>query len=96
MDGAVAKNLDRRLARVEGQVRGLRRMVGEGVYCIDILNQLSAVQAALDQFGAHLATRHVETCILGTGSDGKHKHSAEMSREEMLDELQRTLSRLMR
>ncbi|MFN3961543.1 MAG: metal-sensitive transcriptional regulator [Fimbriimonadaceae bacterium] len=88
--------LDRRLARIEGQVRGLRRMVSEGDYCVDILTQLSAVRSALDQFGAELATSHVETCILGHGTGSAHGEGQGMTREDLLDELKSTLSRLMR
>ena len=88
--------LDRRLARIEGQVRGLRRMVSEGEYCVDILTQLSAVRSALDQFGAELATSHVETCILGHGTGTAHGEGQCMSQEDLLDELKSTLSRLMR
>jgi len=89
-------SLDRRLARVEGQVRGIRRMVEEDAYCIDILTQLSAVQSALDQFGAELATSHIQTCIVGAESNTAHDHCHSMSKEELLDELRNTLSRLMK
>lgn len=89
-------SLDRRLARVEGQVRGIRRMVSEDNYCIDILTQLSAVRSALDQFGAELATSHVQTCIVGKGTQTAHGHCESMSQEEMMDELKTTLSRLMK
>ncbi|MCC6402887.1 MAG: metal-sensitive transcriptional regulator [Fimbriimonadaceae bacterium] len=88
--------LDRRLARIEGQVRGLRRMVGEGAYCIDVLDQLSAVQAALDQFGARLAVSHIEGCILGSGEVSAHPGSQGLTKEEKLHELQKTLVKLMR
>lgn len=88
--------LDRRLARIEGQVRGVRRMVSEDEYCIDILTQLSAVRSALDQFGAELATSHVESCILGKGTSTAHGHCENMSEDDLLDELRNTLSRLMK
>lgn len=88
--------LDRRLARVEGQVRGLRRMVDQDSYCIDILTQLSAIRSALDQFGAELATQHVQSCILGHETETAHGQCESMTQEEMLDELKNTLSRLMR
>ena len=58
-------SLDRRLARVEGQVRGIRRMVSEDNYCIDILTQLSAVRSALDQFGTSYITRSNLYCWQG-------------------------------
>ena len=96
MKPAIQKSLDRRLARIEGQVRGLRRMIEEGDYCIDILTQLSAVRSALDQFGAELATFHVESCILGKGTRQTPEHCEEMTQEDLLDELKNTLSRLMK
>ncbi|HTQ10740.1 MAG TPA: metal-sensitive transcriptional regulator [Fimbriimonadaceae bacterium] len=88
--------VDRRLARIEGQVAGLRRMVSEGKYCVDILTQLAAVRSALDQAGAEMAACHVKTCIVGHGSGTEHEHSKPMSQEDLIDELRVTLSRLMR
>lgn len=90
------KSIDRRLARVEGQVRGLRRLVEQGEYCCDILTQLAATRSALDQIGAELATEHVKTCIIGHDSDGAHKHAKEMTGDELIEELRVTLSRLVR
>lgn len=71
-------------------------MVSEDEYCVDILTQLSAVRSALDQFGAELATSHVETCILGHGTSAAHGQGECMTQEDLLDELKSTLSRLMR
>ena len=90
------KAVDRRLARVEGQVRGLRRMVEQGEYCADILTQLAATRSALDQVGAELAASHVRTCIVGHGRDTEHEKAKPMSQEELIDELRVTLSRLVR
>lgn len=90
------KSLDRRLARLEGQVRGIRRMVNEDVYCVDILTQISAARSAIDQIGAELATAHVEHCIVGHGTGSEHENCTTMTQEEMLDELRTTLSRLMK
>jgi DNA-binding FrmR family transcriptional regulator len=56
------ENLDR-LARAEGQVRGIKRMVEEGAYCIDIITQIQAVQAALGAIGARILRKHVEHCV---------------------------------
>ncbi|HVT14259.1 MAG TPA: metal-sensitive transcriptional regulator [Fimbriimonadaceae bacterium] len=88
--------MDRRLARIEGQIGGLRRMIAEDRYCVDILTQLAAVRSALDQAGAELAACHVKTCILGHGTGSEHEHSHAMTQDEMIDELKVTLSRLMR
>jgi len=87
--------LDRRLARVEGQIGGLRKMVQEDRYCIDILTQLAAARSALDQIGAELAASHVQTCILGHKETG-HADAANLTEEELVEELRTTLSRLMR
>jgi DNA-binding FrmR family transcriptional regulator len=56
------ENLDR-LSRAEGQVRGIRRMVEEGAYCVDIITQIQAVQAALGAIGARILRKHVEHCV---------------------------------
>ena len=53
-----------RLRRIEGQVRGLQRMIGEGAACEDILTQLSATRAALDRVGVYLITHKVRECLL--------------------------------
>lgn len=96
MDSDSKQGMDRRLARIEGQIGGLRRMVAEDKYCVDILTQLAAVRSALDQAGAELAAVHVKTCIIGHGTGSEHEHSHSMTQDEMIDELKVTLSRLMR
>jgi DNA-binding FrmR family transcriptional regulator len=96
VDVTSQQSIDRRLARIEGQIRGLRRMVQSGEYCCDILTQLAATRSALDQAGAELAVSHVKTCIIGHGTDEEHDHAKPMSQEELMEELRVTLSRLMR
>ena len=56
-----------RLARVEGQVRGVSRMVEEDRYCIDVLTQVSAARAALEQVSLGLLDEHARHCMLGEG-----------------------------
>jgi CsoR family transcriptional regulator, copper-sensing transcriptional repressor len=63
--------LQQRLARIEGQVRGISRMVDEDRYCIDILTQISAIQAALDKVALGLLDDHTRHCLLGEGSGPK-------------------------
>ena len=53
----------KRLARIEGQIKGIQRMVQEGRYCIDIINQITAVRKALDQVGLVVMRRHVDSCV---------------------------------
>ncbi len=87
--------LIRRLARVEGQVAGVRRMVEEDRYCMEVLTQIAAARSALSQAGVELVSHHMEHCLLGKGKDAAaHPHSECMSREEMTEELKAALSRL--
>ena len=53
----------RRLSRIAGQVKGLQRMVEEGRYCIDVLQQIAAVEAALHRVGGIILKNHLETCV---------------------------------
>ena len=57
------KALMTRLSRIEGQVRGIRAMVEDDRYCVDILTQVSAIQAALNGFNKELLARHIKTCV---------------------------------
>ena len=63
MQQEVKENCLQRLARIEGQVRGIARMVGEDRYCIDILTQIAAVQAALRKVEGEILQNHVNTCV---------------------------------
>jgi DNA-binding FrmR family transcriptional regulator len=65
---ASKQQLLNRLARVEGQVRGVARMVEEDRYCIDVLTQISAIQAALEKIALGLLDGHVRVCLLGEGA----------------------------
>ena len=81
------KDLIHRLNRVEGQVRGIKRMVEEDAYCPDILIQVSAVNAALNSFNKVLLANHIRTCVAEDIRAGK---------EETIDELVATLQKLMK
>ena len=67
------KKLIHRLNRIEGQVRGIRNMVEEERYCVDILNQVSAVQAALNSFNKELLANHIHSCVVEDIRAGKDK-----------------------
>jgi len=62
---ATKDNLGDRLTRIEGQVRGIQRMVENDRYCIDVLTQISAVQAALDKVALGLLDDHAHNCVMG-------------------------------
>ncbi|MBI2684291.1 MAG: metal-sensitive transcriptional regulator [Actinobacteria bacterium] len=57
--------LNSRLKRIEGQVRGIERMVADDRYCVDIITQISSVQAALDKVALALLDGHVNHCVIG-------------------------------
>jgi DNA-binding FrmR family transcriptional regulator len=68
-------SLQARLARIEGQVRGIQRMVDEDRYCIDVLTQVAAVKAALDKVALALLDDHVSHCVVDAvrGGAGEQK-----------------------
>ena len=68
----------KRLARIEGQVRGISKMVDEDRYCIDILTQISAIQAALDKVALGLLDGHAHTCVIGAAPDQQDERTEEM------------------
>ena len=80
-------DLMNRLKRIEGQVRGLQRMLDEDAYCPDILTQASAVHSALNSFCRVLLANHIRTCVSADIRAG---------RDETVDELLDTLQKLMK
>jgi DNA-binding FrmR family transcriptional regulator len=77
-----------RLKKIAGQVAGVQRMVDEDRYCVDVLNQIAAIEAALDRVGHILLASHVETCVTTAIESGRPK-----DRREKLDELMKVFSR---
>ncbi|HJU48371.1 MAG TPA: metal-sensitive transcriptional regulator [Gaiellaceae bacterium] len=73
--------LKKRLHRVEGQVRGIERMVDEDRYCIDVLTQIAAVRTALESIGFELLTDHVNHCVSGALAAGDVQAATEKSDE---------------
>ena len=96
MHSSEQQAIDRRLARIEGQVRGVRRLVSENAYCCDVLQQVSAITSALNQVAASIASQHIKHCVIGHGTEEAHLATKEMSHEEMLEELDEVLKRLSR
>jgi len=73
--------LVKRLHRIEGQVRGIERMVDDERYCIDILTQIAATTTALESLAFQILEGHVETCVTGALSSGDAEVAADKSRE---------------
>jgi DNA-binding FrmR family transcriptional regulator len=76
MDAETKRRALARLRRIEGQVQGIRRMVEEDKYCVDIMLQLSAVQGALEQVSKILMQRHIESCVMDSMQAGSEKERA--------------------
>jgi len=76
-----------RLRRIEGQVRGVQGMVQDDRYCIDVLTQIAAVQAALDKVALGLLDEHARHCVMGAEQE---------EQTDMTDELMAAVARLMR
>lgn len=81
------KALLNRLRRIEGQVRGLEKMVEENAYCPDILVQASAVNSAVNSFSKELLSSHMKTCVV---------HDIREGHDEVVDELLSTLQKMMK
>jgi len=81
------KDLVNRLSRIEGQIRGIKKMVEQDAYCVDILTQVSAANAALHSFNKVLLANHIKSCVTENIKNGN---------EEIVDELVMVLQKLMK
>ncbi len=79
--------LRKRLARIEGQVRGIAKMVEDDRYCIDVLTQISAIQKAIDAVALGLLNDHVRHCVVGSTGE---------TQAERMDELMAAVGRLVK
>lgn len=86
---ATKPQLQARLSRIEGQVRGVRGMVDEDRYCIDVLTQISAIRSALDKVALGLLDGHTRHCLAGGGG-------GPVEPEEQANELMLAVGRLLR
>ena len=85
---ATKDQLLNRLRRLEGQVRGIEKMVAEDRYCVDVVTQIGAVQAALDKVALGLLDQHARHCVVEGRGEG--------TPDELTDELMGAVARLMR
>lgn len=81
------KKLINRLNRIEGQIRGIKKMVEDDRYCIDIITQVSATNAALNAFNKELLSQHIQSCVVEDVKSGNI---------EKIDELCATLQKIMK
>ena len=81
------KDLMNRLSRIEGQVRGVKGMLERDAYCVDILTQVAAINAALNSFNKVLLANHIKTCVVENVRNGD---------DSVIDELVTTMQKLMK
>lgn len=94
MKESIKIDASKRLSRIAGQVNGIQKMLDEERYCVDILTQVAALRAALDQFGILMLSTHLEDCVYGQDPNGDHP--AKMSADERIDEIKVTLNRFLK
>ena len=83
----VKKNLITRLNRIEGQIRGVKGMIEKDTYCDDVLNQIAAIQSALNGVGRLLLENHMKSCVI---------ERIEQGEPEVIDEVLVTIKKLMK
>lgn len=84
---ATKQNLVTRLNRIEGQVRGVKGLIERDAYCDDVLNQIAAIQSALNSVGKLLLEGHMRSCVAERIQEGDY---------EVIDELLKTMNKLMK
>ena len=84
-DEKTIRELSNRLNRIEGQIRGIKKMIVEGVYCDDVLNQIASAQSALNGVARLLLEKHMKSCIKGQLQAGD---------DQVIDEITQTVFRL--
>ncbi|WP_139490683.1 metal-sensitive transcriptional regulator [Brevibacillus dissolubilis] len=80
-------NLQSRLNRIEGQIRGIKGMIEKDVYCDDVLNQIAAVQSALNSVGKMLLEGHMKSCVIDRIQEGDH---------DVIEEFLKTVNKLIK
>jgi DNA-binding FrmR family transcriptional regulator len=83
----VKQDATARINRIVGQANGIKKMIDEDRYCVDILNQIAAVRSALDQLGVQLLTGHLESCVVNAEPE---------KQRERIEEIRAALSRVLK
>ena len=90
------KDIKTRSNRIAGQFAGIQRMIEEDRYCVDILNQIAAVRSALDALGIKLLSEHLESCVIGHGTETEHADARPMTQEQLLGEVRAVLTNFLK
>ena len=82
--------------RIAGQVNGINKMIEDDRYCVDILAQIAAARSALDAVGVQLLTDHIQSCVVGHGTESEHACAKPMTKEDLIGEVQTVLKRFLK
>jgi DNA-binding FrmR family transcriptional regulator len=96
MNEQVHERILARVKRITGQIAGVQRMIEQDRYCVDVLNQISAIRSALDALGVELLTNHLETCVVGQDKGSAHPKAKPMKPDALVAEVHNILSRFLR
>ncbi len=96
MDANTKKRVATRAKRIAGQIAGVQRMLDADRYCVEVLTQIAAVRSALDALGVELIAAHLESCVVGHGTDSEHACAKPLTKDELLTELRAVLSRFLK
>jgi CsoR family transcriptional regulator, copper-sensing transcriptional repressor len=92
----VKADAKRRLARIAGQVAGVQKMVESDRSCSDILQQIQAIRAAVDQLGVVYLTEHLQTCVLHQGNPSDGDYCQDLPEDKRSEEIRQTLTRFLK
>lgn len=96
MTSQIKSDALKRLAKIAGQVNGIQRMIDGERTCADVLQQINAVRAAVDQLGIVFLTEHLQTCVLHQGDPAQAEVCTELPLEKRSEEIRSTLTRFLK
>lgn len=96
MKAQIKSDAKRRLARISGQVAGIQKMIEGERSCAEVLQQINAVRAAVDQIGILFLTEHLQTCVLHQGEPSAGEFCTDLPVEQRSAEIRTTLTRFLK
>lgn len=96
MTSHVKNDAKKRLAKIAGQISGIQKMIDGERTCADVLQQINAVRAAVDQLGVVFLTEHLQTCVLHQGDPAQTEVCTELPLEKRSEEIRNTLTRFLK
>ncbi|MBW3635270.1 MAG: metal-sensitive transcriptional regulator [Armatimonadetes bacterium] len=91
-----SKKIKARVNRISGQIGGIGKMIDDERYCLEILDQIAAARSALDALGVEILSSHLESCVIGHGTDSQHESARPLTPEQLVEEVRLTLGRFLK